>query len=332
MRFDFLTVWLRRRKQGIDITISVYLCHLLTIFIQLVFLTFTVWISSKISSFFPAVSTSAHPESKTLELRITCGRSSLLRKSLASTCLEILEQICRALVETRREEKSWSSSDTKRIHKGVKILNNIPSCDPRHVQLKALRSFAARADESFQASQNDEDSPRILSQKHPKIVKIYWFCGHKLCHFLSQLKGTFCRTPPVSSAAIISNPVLPASSFSTISAPFLGGVRGGVARSTWSTKLIGLWVEPPIQGGLNQVLTYQNDGIWSTYLDWWWSHLSPYESHLGAIYSKTIILARVQEEQQFKATPATMTSTDFRAEGSLGGTVHRPWLSGSPAN
>ena len=41
-------------------------------------------------------------------------------------------------------------------------------------------------------------------------------------------------------------------------------------------------------------------------------------------HSKTIILARVQEEQQFKATPATMTSTDFRAEGSLGGTVHRP--------
>ena len=42
--------------------------------------------------------------------------------------------------------------------------------------------------------------------------------------------------------------------------------------------------------------------------------------------SKSIILAasRVQEQEQFKATPATMTSTDFRAEGSLGGTVHRP--------
>ena len=123
-----------------------------------------------------------------------------------------------------------------------------------------------------------------------KIAKICWFCGHKLCHFLSQLKGTFCRTPPVSSAAIISNPVLPASSFSTISAPFLGGVRGGVARSTWSTKLSGLWVEPPNPRWSEPSLNLSNDGIWSTYLDWWWSQLSQYESHLGAIYSKTIIL------------------------------------------
>lgn len=33
------------------------------------------------------------------------------------------------------------------------------------------------------------------------------------------------------------------------------------------------WSEPS--------LNLSNDGIWSTYLDWWWSHLSQYESHLG---------------------------------------------------
>lgn len=163
-----------------------------------------------------------------------------------------------------------------------------------------------------------------------KIAKICWFCGHKLCHFLSQLKGTFCRTPPVSSAAIISNPVLPASSFSTISAPFLGGVRGGVARSTWSTKLSGLWVEPPIQGGLNQVLTYQMMGYGVLI---WIDGGASYPNMKVTWGPYTVRPSSwVQQEQQFKATPATMTSTDFRAEGSLGGTVHRPWLSGSPAN